>query len=77
MRLKFSLLCLVGILLIVSFAGTVVDEGPVAMPSYKNQKVTASYAKHDPIIITSNADFESQEWPGNGTQEDPYLIEGL
>ena len=35
---------------------------------------------HAPILITSNADFASQAsangWPGNGTQENPYIIEG-
>jgi parallel beta-helix repeat protein len=32
---------------------------------------------HEPIIIESDEDFENQEWPGNGTQENPYLIENL
>ena len=31
----------------------------------------------EPLVITSNADFESQGWQGNGTNEDPYVIEGL
>ncbi len=32
---------------------------------------------HDPIFITDDSDFISQAWPGNGTIEDPYRIEGL
>ncbi|RDE11812.1 MAG: hypothetical protein C4K48_11005 [Candidatus Thorarchaeota archaeon] len=36
-----------------------------------------SYVPHSPIIINSNADFETQGWLGNGTQTDPYVIEGL
>ena len=31
----------------------------------------------EPLVITSNADFESQGWQGTGTNEDPYVIEGL
>lgn len=32
---------------------------------------------HSPIIIISDADFANQGWPGNGTQEDPYVIRDL
>lgn len=32
---------------------------------------------HDPIVITSDGDFASQGWPGSGTPENPYVIEGL
>ncbi len=35
-----------------------------------------SYITHSPITITSNADFASQGFPGSGTPENPYLIEG-
>ena len=31
----------------------------------------------DPIVITSNADFEAQGWPGNGSATNPYIIEDL
>jgi predicted Zn finger-like uncharacterized protein len=31
----------------------------------------------EPLVIASNADFESQGWQGNGTNEDPYVIEEL
>jgi parallel beta-helix repeat protein len=30
---------------------------------------------HDPIVITSDADFASQGWPGSGTPADPYRIQ--
>jgi parallel beta-helix repeat protein len=32
---------------------------------------------HSPIRIGSDADFANQGWPGNGTQEDPYVIRDL
>ena len=38
---------------------------------------TDDYVVHDPIEIWSDADFVSQGWPGSGTPEDPYRIEGL
>ncbi len=38
-------------------------------------------ASHDPILIDGNEDFAAQAaaegWPGDGTQGDPYIIEGL
>jgi parallel beta-helix repeat protein len=41
---------------------------------------TSAYTPHDPIVINGNADFASQaaseSWPGDGTQGDPYIIEG-
>ncbi|UCE11690.1 MAG: right-handed parallel beta-helix repeat-containing protein, partial [Candidatus Thorarchaeota archaeon] len=36
-----------------------------------------SYVEHGAIHITSDADFENQAWPGNGTEDNPYRIEGL
>jgi parallel beta-helix repeat protein len=32
---------------------------------------------HEPILIDGDADLVSQGWPGSGTPEDPYTIEGL
>ncbi len=34
-----------------------------------------SYTPHDQIVITSDDDFAV--WPGSGTENDPYVIEGL
>lgn len=38
-------------------------------------------APHDPILIDGNEDFAAQAaaegWPGDGTKDDPYVIEGL
>lgn len=38
---------------------------------------TIAYESHDPIVITSDSDFETQGWPGNGTPGNPYVIENL
>ena len=32
---------------------------------------------HEPIIIKCNEEFEDQNWPGNGTRENPYIIENI
>ncbi|MHA1959640.1 MAG: NosD domain-containing protein [Candidatus Thorarchaeota archaeon] len=39
--------------------------------------VADTYVEHGPILIQSDADFESQGWPGNGTEVIPYRINGL
>ncbi len=36
-----------------------------------------SYVEHQPIAISSDQDFDDQLWPGNGTEDQPYLIENL
>jgi len=37
----------------------------------------SSYTSHGPIFISSNQDFIDQGWPGNGSEINPYMIEGL
>jgi parallel beta-helix repeat protein len=32
---------------------------------------------HDPIVINDNQDFETQAWPGNGSESNPFIIDGL
>ena len=54
---------------------TVVDAGTVRQVDMP--RLTAAYTPHAPITITSNADFSTQGWPGSGTVDDPYVIEGL
>lgn len=37
----------------------------------------SSFVPHGSISIVGNAAFASQGWPGNGSQQSPYIIEGL
>ena len=37
---------------------------------------TISHTPHEPISITSDEDFITLGFAGNGTAEDPYIIEG-
>ncbi|MFW9842955.1 MAG: nitrous oxide reductase family maturation protein NosD [Candidatus Thorarchaeota archaeon] len=39
--------------------------------------VISEVVEHDFIEISSNEDFSAQEYPGNGTLEDPYIIENF
>jgi len=45
--------------------------------SVHNSNPTLAYTSHAPINITSNSDFETQSWPGEGNSTNPYLISGL
>ncbi len=38
---------------------------------------TTSYEERNPIVISSDFDFEHQGWPGNGTVDNPYVIENV
>ncbi|MFW9887075.1 MAG: NosD domain-containing protein [Candidatus Thorarchaeota archaeon] len=46
-------------------------------PAYPGTaSASAGYASHSPIYISSDGDF-SKEWPGEGTKDNPFIIEGL
>lgn len=36
-----------------------------------------AYEVHNPIVISSDGDFVTQGWSGEGTEKAPYVIEGL
>jgi hypothetical protein len=40
-------------------------------------KRIVSQNNNDYVLITSNSDFETQGWSGSGSDEDPYIIDGL
>ena len=53
-------------------------ENSVEMSTHEAERTTlVSYTPHSPITITDDVDFFNQGWPGNGSEDDPYLIEGL
>ncbi|MHA1480427.1 MAG: right-handed parallel beta-helix repeat-containing protein, partial [Candidatus Thorarchaeota archaeon] len=49
------------------------QESSTSMKGFKE----AAYTPHAPIVISSDADFVSQGWPGDGGESAPYLIDGL
>ncbi len=70
-----ALLVLVYLFVMFPFA----SEPRLAIDKYgtTGMSLTADYTPHDPILITSDDDFETQGWPGSGTPEDPFVIEAL
>jgi parallel beta-helix repeat protein len=47
-----------------------------AFPNFDERIHRSSFESHDQIIIYGDDDFVEQGWPGSGTSEDPYIIEG-
>ncbi|MBS3793987.1 MAG: hypothetical protein KGY80_03775 [Candidatus Thorarchaeota archaeon] len=70
------LFCVTVFLLFTALPPNNLDETIVPVNDPPNQLIVASYIEHNPIVITSNADFESQGWSGNGTEgmERVFLI---
>ncbi|MFW6176638.1 MAG: NosD domain-containing protein [Thermoplasmatota archaeon] len=63
------------------FYGITTIGDPTLSPGYLHEaKTNDDYFPHSPIKIDSNEDFhdqaESKGWLGNGTEKDPYIIEG-
>ncbi|MFW9913577.1 MAG: right-handed parallel beta-helix repeat-containing protein [Candidatus Thorarchaeota archaeon] len=56
---------------------TIVVETGTIEETVRSVYVESQYTSHEPIVITSNQDFADQGWPGNGTEINPYLIQGL
>jgi len=51
---------------------------PSVQSACDNQMLYANtYTSHNQIVISTDTDFSTQGWPGNGTHENPYVIEGL
>jgi parallel beta-helix repeat protein len=66
---------IVSLLIIITFSLS----GFIGFVSINPYNVQA-YTPHDPIYITNDTYFSEvatrESWPGEGTQEDPYIIEG-
>jgi parallel beta-helix repeat protein len=43
----------------------------------RRSEYVPSYVSHEPFNITSDMDFETQSWPGNGSESNPYIIENI
>ena len=82
MKKETGILSLVLFILILIFNLAIIEplpytDNPIDIISFKlSQMVT-----HEPIEINGNEDFVSQAiaegWPGNGTENNPYIISGL
>jgi len=68
------------LLLLGSYLNSPVNNSPsqdMLQIDYTHDRAVIAHTPHAPIIIISDADFETQSWPGNGTLDDPYIISGL
>ncbi|MFX1415983.1 MAG: right-handed parallel beta-helix repeat-containing protein, partial [Promethearchaeota archaeon] len=74
----FRYLLILALLLLspILFNGIMLENMPDSSKAVTT-RFTASYEPHAPIVISSDAGFESQGWPGNGSISNPYLIENL
>jgi hypothetical protein len=63
------------ILWIVSFGQPQITT--ISNSSLSGRFLQSDYVSHSEITITSDTDFENQGWPGNGSEINPYRIEGL
>jgi len=48
-----------------------------SLDAAESQWITSNYTPHAPIVINHNQNFTNQGWPGEGTEEEPYAIEGF
>ncbi|TFG10302.1 hypothetical protein EU538_02390 [Candidatus Thorarchaeota archaeon] len=67
-------------MLIVILAGSLMFSQRPHVPDSGHRPLPPTYpaqSPHAPIVIESNADFESQGWPGSGSQANPYRISDL
>ena len=52
----------------------------ISTPGFNLQNIpirVSSYTPHGTISISGNSAFSAQGWPGDGTAESPYIIEGF
>jgi parallel beta-helix repeat protein len=62
-----------------SHLGSVFAPPPSHVTSIENAfpDWTSELGEHQPIVISSDADFSDQGWAGNGSESDPFIIENL
>lgn len=81
MRRKILLAILMSFMIIFSIlqisSSSYQGDKPVVIDGRRNSHVLSDYTPHDPIVISSDADFAGQGWPGNGNQTNPYTIDGF
>ncbi|MFW9770432.1 MAG: NosD domain-containing protein [Candidatus Thorarchaeota archaeon] len=75
-----SLRTIIALLLSISLLGA--SSVPIYMSTTVNdyaadQSQRGTLSSNDQIVIESDADFEIQGWPGNGTESNPYILADL
>ncbi len=77
---RHMVLCGIFLFLFVNLLIGSIDNGVVSFENTQRKHTTTlnlSYTPSSPILIQSDADFKTQGWQGEGTNEEPYLILNL
>ncbi len=69
-RSLLVMFCMLAILILLSITPACLTQEP----SLRNDLSTQSSPR---VVINKESDFKEQGWPGNGSEANPYLIEGL
>jgi parallel beta-helix repeat protein len=77
LRLTFTFILLFAIIILPVYEDTrsPFSQAPLQSPSIENSTFVA-YIPHNPIYIDGDDGF-GDDWPGEGTKDKPYIIEGL
>jgi parallel beta-helix repeat protein len=75
MKVSILSVLFVSLLFFPMISGGIVD--PVLLNAKLDMTPSQTYTPHAPMVITSNADFSSEGWSGDGSQGNPYMIEWL
>jgi hypothetical protein len=67
------------LLITIVLTSTPTGQYNIASPSFieEPQECLSELIPHDSVLITNDADFGTQGWPGNGSESAPYLISNL
>ncbi len=76
LRSEAILFALLALILSLAAASPIVTDDAV-QPTTPQTAVIGAQSTHSPIVISSDEDFKTQGWPGNGTRMNPYVIGNL
>ncbi|MFX1580281.1 MAG: hypothetical protein ACFFBJ_11575 [Promethearchaeota archaeon] len=71
---KLAHLTIILVILLCSFSSTSLQ---LEKTPEKEYVPSQSYTSRSPMVITSNADFVTEGWSGDGSPGNPYMIEWL
>ena len=75
---RLEIVQLLGFLVSIFVVSASISSSPMYLAELPNTIAEpSSFVPHNTISISGNAAFAAQGWPGLGTHESPYIIEGL
>ena len=68
----------IGVLLIITPSILQIYDTPTQVTAKStSNRIISDFIDSDPIVIRGDSDFETMNFPGEGTESSPYLIKGL